>query len=102
MISGKVGRLLVAAALAATFFLALPAEAAKGRGGSPGFFEQLTAWVADGWYGWMDSVSLSMAGATGVDHDGGYLDPNGGRKGSCVGDCSNNPPQTGQNPGQNP
>lgn len=94
MISGKAGRLFVAAALAATFFLALPAEAADGRGGSPGFIEQLTAWVADGWDGWMRSVSLSMSGATGVNHEGGYLDPNGGPKGSPA------PPPPGQNEGQ--
>lgn len=95
MISGKVGRLLVAVALAATFFLALPAQAADGQGSSPGLFERLAAWVVDGWDGWMRGASLSMSGATGVDRDGGHLDPNGGpRNGSCAGDggCDHNPP----------
>lgn len=93
MISGKAGRLLVAVALAATFFLALPAEAADGRGGSPGFLEQLITWMAGGWDGLMQTTQADEK-PNSHNNDGGHLDPNGGpRNGACLGDggCNRNP-----------
>lgn len=96
MIFTKSGRLFVAAAaLAATFFLALPAEAADGREGSPGMFEQLTAWVVESWEGWLQAAQTDGK-PTSVDHEGGFVDPNGGggRTGSCPGQggCEGPPP----------
>jgi len=70
-------------ALAAVFFLAMPAEAAEGRGGPPGLFDRLIAWVTDGWDRLMP-VAVTTKGATSGDQEGGYLDPNGGgHTGSC-------------------
>jgi hypothetical protein len=84
--STRSGRLFAAMALAALFFLAIPAEAAEGRGGPPGLFDRLIAWVTDGWDGWLSAVSYSSKGSTSTDQEGGYLDPNGGggRTGSCT------------------
>jgi len=92
----KSALLFAAVALAAVFFLAVPAEAAESRGGPPGVFDRLIAWAMDGWERWMPAVSMS--GTKSDDREGGYLDPNGGggRTGSC-GDpaaCENPLPAT--------
>jgi len=74
--SNMSGRFFAAVALAAVFFVAVPAEAADGRGSAPGLLERLIGWI----------VGINMAGATGTshEHDGPYIDPNGGgRTGSC-------------------
>jgi hypothetical protein len=80
----KSGRRLMAVALVTTFFLAVPAQAAGGREGSSGFFELITR-VADTLDGWIQGTFASMNGSGApVDHEGGYIDPNGGgRTGSC-------------------
>jgi len=68
-------RLVAAVALAAVFFVAVPAQAADGREDGPGLFERLIEWI----------VGLEMAGGgTSGGHEGGHLDPNGGgHPGSC-------------------
>ena len=102
MIFNKSGRLFVAVALAATFFLALPAEAADWREGSPGIFEQLTTWVVEGWEGWLQAT-LTDAKPNSNNNEGGHLDPNGGpRTGACVGEggCDNAPPASNAPEGQ--
>jgi hypothetical protein len=95
----KSGRLLVAVALAATFFLALPAQATEGRSSSPGFWDCLVSWIADSWDGWTRNSAVATAGVTSVDHDGGHLDPNGGpRTGACTAGqpgCGDAPPSAG-------
>jgi hypothetical protein len=92
MIFIKSGRLLVAVALAATFFLALPAEAADGRGSSPGILEQLITWMTGGWDGWMQTTQADERPHPN-NNEGAYIDPNGGggRTGSCSGECGGGP-----------
>lgn len=103
MISSKSGRLfVVAAALAVTFSLALPAEAADGRGSSPGVLEQVITWMTGGWNGWMPTTQADEKPGSN-NNDGGHLDPNGGpRNGACLGDggCNQDPPASNQTEGR--
>lgn len=77
-------RVFAAVALvASTFFLALPAAAADGREGLPGVFELFTRAV-DGLDGWLQATLTSMTGSGGpLDHEGPYVDPNGGGRTGC-------------------
>lgn len=49
MSSNKAGRVLVAAALAAALFLAVPVQAIDGRGAALGSLERLVAWFVETW-----------------------------------------------------
>jgi len=49
MSSNKSGRVLVAAALAAALFLAVPAQAMEARGALLGPLERLAAWFVEAW-----------------------------------------------------
>ena len=70
MFSNKSGRVLVAAVLAAALCLAVPAQAADGRGFSPGPLERLTAWFVKTWL----SVAFTE-GATATTLDASQTPP---------------------------
>jgi hypothetical protein len=84
MSSNKAGRVLVAAALAAALFLAVPVQAMDGRGAPPGFVERLTAWFVETWDGLIGGAPATrlddtQAPSTQSTIGGGEGDPEGCR-----------------------
>lgn len=65
MSSNKSGRVLVAAALAAALFLAVPVQATDGRGAALGPLEGLVAWFVETWFAetWLSAESGDATGS---------------------------------------